>query len=1089
MLNAIIRFSLRHGLLIAAVAILVVGYGAVTIRHLPVDVFPDLSRPRVTLMTEVPGMAPEEVESLVTIPIESAMNGAMGTVAVRSASGVGLSIVNVEFDWGTDVYRSRQTVAEKLSLVLDQLPPGVTPQLTPVSSMMGQIMIVGLRSTTGETSPMELRTRADWVIRPRLQQIPGVAQVMVIGGERKQFQVLINPAALLTYGVTVEEIEAALENSDSSVTGGYIDTLGPNEYLVRGLGRITSIEDLAKLVVKIRDGRPVLLKQVASVAEGAQIRRGDASFATKDSQSIPSPHEIATATRPRYGRRPTDVNGVERKMIGKGYTEGFQGGPAVVLNITRQPGVDTRALTDAVCEALEELRASLPNDIQLVPDLYQQKAFIDLSIRNVEEALRDGGILVAIVLFIFLMNFRTTLITLTAIPVSVLITTLVFHWAGLSINTMTLGGLAVAIGELVDDAIVDVENIFRRLRENAMRGEPEPVLRVIYHASCEIRNSIVFSTLIILIVFIPLFALQGMEGRLFVPLAIAYMVSIGASLLVSLTLTPVLSHWLLPQASAIRRQREGFVLRSLQWLAGLVIRLSLRFAKPILVLATAGAILAGVALSQLERDFIPPFNEGVAQLTMLLPPGTSLARTTEVTQLVETRLQQVEGVRTILARTGRAEMDEHVIGANMTEFIITFDPTSHRSRDAILTELREAVSAKEIRGIVTSVEQPMAHLISAMLSGVQSQIAIRIFGDELDQLRRSAEEIRAQIASVPGVTDLMVEQQSQIPQLRILLNRDQLANYGLSPDDVNRFIETALNGRVMKRLFIDQRSCDLFVRLNSEYRDDPEAVSRLTLELPEGGRTTLGSVAEIYPATGPNTINREQVRRRIVVQCNVTGRGLVDVVQDIQTKIEPIRAKLPPGYFITYGGQFESQQSASRTIGILFSLSLFGIFLILYTMFHSANLSLQVMAAIPMALTGSVAALYLTHQTFSVAAMVGFISLCGIATRNGILLTDHYLHLMRVEGETFSWNMIVRAGKERLAPALMTAITAGFGLIPLAMAQGEPGKEILYPIATVIIGGLVSCTTLEFLVRPAIFWTFSARKIETIVKTDKIDLS
>ncbi|MDO4557561.1 MAG: efflux RND transporter permease subunit, partial [Planctomycetia bacterium] len=794
--------------------------------------------------------------------------------------------------------------------------------------------------------------------------------------------------------------------------------------------------------------------QVASVVEGAQIRRGDASFFVND------PEEEG----------------------------GFQGGPAVVLNVTKQPGADTRALTDAIHKAMEELRHSLPPDVQITSDLYQQKSFIDLSIRNVEEALRDGGILVAAVLFIFLMNFRTTLITLTAIPVSVLITAMVFHWSGLSINTMTLGGLAVAIGELVDDAIVDVENIFRRLRENAMRGNPEPAIRVVFDASCEIRNSIVFSTLIILVVFIPLFALQGMEGRLFVPLATAYMVSIGASLLVSLTLTPVLSHWLLSRFPTMRRNREGFVLRSLQWLAEHVIRFSLRFARPILVLATAGAILAGVALSRLERDFIPPFNEGVAQLTMLLPPGTSLARTTEVTDLVESRLQRVEGVRTILARTGRAEMDEHVIGANMTEFIITFDPTSPRSREEVLADLRIAVSAEEIPGIVTSVEQPMAHLISAMLSGVQSQIAIRIFGDDLERLRRSAEEIQTAIATVPGVTDLMVEQQSQIPQLRIQLNRDQLATMGLTPDEVNRFIETALNGRVVKRLFIGQRSCDLFVRLNSEYRDDPEAVSRLTLELPEGGRTTLGSVADIYSATGPNTINREQVRRRIVVQCNVTGRGLVDVVQDIQTKIEPLRTKLPTGYFITYGGQFESQRSASRTISVLFLLSLVGIFLILYTMFRSANLSLQVMAAIPMALTGSVAALYVTGQTFSVAAMVGFISLSGIATRNGILLTDHYLHLMRFEGESFREEMIIRAGKERLAPSLMTAITAGFGLIPLAMAAGEPGKEILYPIATVIIGGLISCTTLEFLVRPALFRTFSAGAVEKISGNDKTDL-
>ncbi len=1089
MLNTIIRFSLRHRLLIAAIAVLIVGYGTYIARTLPIDVFPDLNRPRVTVMTEAGGMAPEEVEAMLTIPIESVMNGAMGVQTVRSASGVGMSIVTVEFDWGTDIYIARQTVNERLALVAERIPSNLSPQLTPISSIMGQILMIGIRSETGETSPMELRTLADWVITPRIQKIAGISQVMQIGGERKQFQVLINPASMLTYGVTLAEIESVLEQSDSSVTGGYIDSLGPNEYLVRGLGRIQNISDLQKLVVTIRDGRAVLLEQVATVSEGAQIKRGDASvFVRKYTDEQKKGGDL------KYGNSSLDIKSdahshdtVSSESKAKSL---FVGGPAVVLNLTKQPGADTRLLTEQVNAALVELQPSLPNDVRIDTDLYQQKTFIDLAINNVIEALRDGGILVAVVLFLFLLNFRTTLITLTAIPISVLITALVFHYFGLSINTMTLGGIAVAIGELVDDAIVDVENIFRRLRENYQKGNPEPALRVIFHASCEIRNSIVFSTMIIIIVFIPLFALNGMEGRFFVPLGIAYMVSIAASLFVSLTVTPVLSYWLLPNSKTIQRQKEGFLLSGLQWFAAKIIRFSLRLPRTILLIAGTGAVVAIVAISQLERDFLPPFDEGVAQLNVMLPPGTSLARSKEVAELVETRLQEIDGVRTILARTGRAEMDEHVIGANMTEFVITFDTkrANTRSREEILADIREAASPEEIPGIVTAVEQPLAHLISAMLSGVQSQIAIKIFGDDLDVLRNQAEDIRTSISSIPGVTDLMVEPQTQIPQIRIQLDRDQLARYGLAPDTVNQFIETAMNGRVIKKILLGQRTFDLFVRLNEEYRDDLDAVRRLSIELPDGGSTTLGSVADIFPASGPNTINREQVRRRIVVQCNVVGRGLVDVVQEIQSRIEPIQQKMPTGYFVEYGGQFESQQSASRMISILFILSMLGMFLILYTMFRSANLALQVMAAIPMALIGSVTALFVTHQTFSIASMVGFISLCGIATRNGILLIDHYLHLMRFEGETFDVKMIVRAGKERLAPALMTAITAGFGLIPLAMAAGQPGKEILYPVATVIIGGLISSTILEFFVRPALFWTFSRRAIDKIIENDKNDL-
>jgi CzcA family heavy metal efflux pump len=1044
MLNAIIRFSLRHRLLVIAGALLLLGCGGWQLFHLPIDVFPDLNRPRVTVMTEAPGMAPEEVEVLITDPLEKSLNGATGVQAVRSSSGVGISVVNVEFNWGTDIYIDRQIVAEKLSLVADRMPAGVKPQLAPISSIMGQIMIIGMWSEGNKTSPLELRTHADWVVRQRLLTIPGVSQVLPMGGGRKQFQVLVDPDSMLSYGVNLHEIETALQKSNSNVTGGYLDAQGPKELLVRSLGRIQSVDDLSKLVVKIRSGRPVFLNQVAKVLEGPETKRGDSSaFVRREDGS-------------------------------------FVGGPCVILTVNKQPGTDTQRLTEEVTDALEKLKASLPPDIRLDAELYQQKKFIDLAIENVEAALRDGGILVAIILFVFLLNFRTTFITLTAIPLSIVVTGVVFKWFDMSINTMTLGGLAVAIGELVDDAIVDVENIFRRLRENRLSASPKPPLLVVFQASAEIRNSIVFSTLIIVLVFIPLFALSGMEGRLFTPLGVAYIVSILASLVVSLTVTPVLSYWLLPNSRVTHREKESFLLRGLKWLAAKVIGLSLRMPKPVLIAAAAAVVISGIAMMRMQSDFMPPFDEGVAQLNVLLPPGTSLQRSKEVATMVERRLQKIQGVEGFVARTGRAELDEHVIGVNMSEFIISFDPKSGRSREAVLDEIREAMA--DIPGIVTSVEQPLAHLISAMLSGVQAQVAVKLYGDDLNVLRAKLKEMEKIVAGVPGVKDLIPEPQIQIPQLRIELDRDQLARYGLAPGDVNEFVETAMHGKVVSEVLQGQRTFDLFVRLDERFRENQDALSRLAIDLPEGGTTPLSSVARIYPAGGPNTINREQVRRRVVLQCNTAGRGLVDVVRDIKARLKPLEESLPTGYFIDYGGQFQSQQSASRTIAVLFCLSLAGMFLVLFTMFRSVNFSLQIMAALPMAFIGAVAAILLTGQTLTIASMVGFISLCGIATRNGILLLDHYVHLVKYEGETWSQQMMIRAGQERLAPVLMTALTAGIGLVPLAMAAGQPGKEILYPVATVIIGGLISSTLLEFFVRPALFWTIGRKAGQHIVE-------
>jgi len=1045
MLNAVIRAALRYRLVTIAFALVVLGYGGFILYHLPIDVFPDLNRPRVTVMVEAPGFAPEEVETLITFPLESVLNGATGVQAVRSSSGVGLGVVYVEFDWGTDIYIDRQIVAEKLSLVADRMPPGIRPQMAPIASIMGQIMQIGMWSDDGKTNPLEIRTLADWVVRQRLLTIPGVAQVVTIGGGRKQFQVLVNPEELLKYDVTLDEVQEAVSKSNANATGGYLN-IGSNEYLVRSLGRVQHVEELQNVVVKANVERPILLRQVARVTEAPQVKRGESSV----------------------GNEP-----------------GKPARPAVILTVSKQPGADTRLLTDRITAALEELKPALPGDVRVFPDVYQQKGFIDLSIQNVIEALRDGGILVVIILFLFLLNFRTTFITLTAIPLSIVVTGLVFKWFNLSINTMTLGGLAVAIGELVDDAIVDVENIFRRLRENSHAEQPLPALRVVYEASSEVRNSIVFSTILVVMVFIPLFALGGIEGRLFSPLGVAYIVSILASLLVSLTVTPVLSYWLLPQARFMGHEKDGFLLRFLKWVAGFAIRFSVKHPWPILGTVALAVAASMFIVTQLGRDFLPPFNEGSVQVNVLLPPGTSLDTSNRVAAIVDERLMNIKGVVALGRKTGRAELDEHAEGVNVSEAIVSFDPHSGRTREEVLDEIREELA--DIPGIVSSAEQPLAHLISHMLSGVKAQVGIKLYGDDLTILRRTADEMKVAISGVAGVKDLLVEQQIEIPQLQIKLDRERMARYGLNSDDVNKFVETAMNGRDVSEVVDGQRKFDLLVRLDEKYRNDPNELERLTLTIPGGGRVPLSAVANIIRGSGPNTINRENVRRRIIVQCNTAGRDLASVVTDIQKKLAPIQAKLPTGYFIEYGGQFESQQSATRMIGFLSIISFAGMFLALYTLFRSVNLSLQVLSALPMAAIGAVGALVVTHQSLTVASMVGFISLSGIASRNGILLIAHYLHLVRYEGEQFTPEMIERAGKERLAPMLMTALTAGIGLIPLVLAAGEPGKEILYPVATVILGGLISSTLLDFFVHPALFWCFGKKDAEEQVAEGEHD--
>lgn len=1040
MLDFIIKTSLRYRAITIVAALALLVYGAVVMRQLPIDVFPDLNRPRVTIMTEAHGLAPEEVEQLISFPLEAALNGATGVQAVRSQSQIGLSIVQVEFDWGMNIYIARQVVAEKVALAASRMPQEANPVLAPISSLMGQVIHIGVYSETGETDPMAIRTYADWVIRQRLLTVPGVAQVTAAGGGRKQYQVLVDAEQLLKYEITLGDVEKAVRASNTNATGGFVES-GSQELMVRSLGRITSIDDLQNVVIKPAEDRPVLLNQVARIVERPQYKRGEASIS---------------------------------------------GRPGVLMVITKQPGADTRQLTTDVMAALDDLQASLPADVKINREIYQQKEFIDRSIDNVIEALRDGGILVVIVLFLFLLNFRTTFITLTAIPLSLVATALVFKAMGMSINTMTLGGLAVAIGELVDDAIVDVENIFRRLRENRAAGSPKHPLRVVYEASSEVRNSIVFSTILVVLVFVPLFALNGMEGRLFTPLGVAYIVSIIASLVVSLTVTPVLSYWLLPNAPATEHEKEGILLRFLQWIAGHVIRFSLAFPWQILTAVTLAVGLAGVVAWNMGKDFLPPFNEGTAQLNVVLPPGISLRESNRIGHMVDERIAAVPGVLHFGRRTGRAELDEHADGVNVSETIISFDPKSGRTREEIVEEIRGEVS--KVAGVVSAVEQPMQHMISEMLSGVKAKIGIKLYGDDLHKLRRIADQMKAAIADVPGLADLRVEQQSEVPQLQIKVRREKLAQLGLTVDDVNHFIETAMNGQTVSEVYQSERKFDLVVRLDDDFRNDVEKLKRLSINLPTGGKTSLQTVAEIALGSGPNTVNRENVRRRIIVQCNVKeGVSLSDALEGIQAKLDPMRKTLPTGYFFVYSGQFESQQEATRMILLLGLLSLGGMFFALFSLFHSVNLSLQVLTALPMAAIGAVAALVITGQSLSVASMVGFISLSGIASRNGILLIAHYLHLVRYEGEAFTPQMIERAGKERLAPMLMTALTAGIALIPLVMAAGEPGKEILHPVATVILGGLISSTLLDFFVHPALFWLFGRAQAEQHLHDSDVD--
>ena len=1032
MLNAIIKWSLKNRLLVVAISALLLVWGAYVALNLPVDVFPDLNKPTVTILTEAEGLAPEEVETLVTFPIETLMNGAPGVERVRSVSGIGLSIVYIEFEWGTDIYINRQLVAEKLNLAREQLPEGVQPTMGPISSIMGEIMLISLRSKTGETDPLDVRTLADWTVRPRMMTIPGVAQVINIGGGVKQYQALVSPAKLKQFGITIEDVATALEKSNVNTTGGFVDAQS-QEYLVRNLARFYSLDELKSTVVAFRNNTAIRLGDVATVEFGPRIKRGEA---------------------------------------------GTDGAPAVIMSIQKQPGSATIDITERVDEAVKELQATMPGDVEINAELFRQASFIEASIDNVIEALRDGAILVVIVLFLFLLNFRTTAITLTAIPLSFIITFLIFKAFGVSINTMTLGGLAVAIGELVDDSIVDIENIFRRLRENRALPEPRPPLEVIYHASLEIRSSIVYATVIVALVFIPLFALTGVEGRLLAPLGLAYITSLVASLFVSLTVTPVLASYLLPRRRSMAHGKEGFLVRFLKKWDERLLRGTLHHPYKVMIVAALMFFIAIATLPFVGTAFLPEFNEGTLTINVLAQPGTSLSESSRIGQIAEQLILSVPEVKSTGRRTGRAEQDEHAEGVHYTEIDVDLK-VSEREREAVLADIREKLAV--IPGISASVGQPISHRLDHLQSGVRAQIALKLFGDDLGTLRAKAEEIRNVMATVEGSTDVQIEKQVLIPQVRFNVNRVKAAQYGMQPGEVAETLEIALNGKKVSEAVEGQRRYDVVVRFDDASRGNLDALRNVTVDTPQGTQIPVSAVADIEQIPGPNQILRENSQRRIVVSSNVADRDLGGVVREMQERVRA-QVQLPEGYFVEYGGQFQAQQEATKRLSVLTIFSLVAIFFLLLKALGDWRSAAQVMINIPLALIGAIFAMLLTGGVFSVATLVGFISLVGITSRNGIMMISHYLHLMREEGEDFTEHMVIRGSLERLVPVLMTALTAGLSLIPLAIAAGEPGKEILQPLAVVVIGGILTSTLLDQIVTPAVFYKFGRPIADRIIR-------
>ncbi len=1045
MLNRIIAASLRHRVIVLVAALVVGAYGLFVATKMPIDVLPDLNRPVVTILTDAHGMTPEDVERLVTWPIEQVMNGATGVERVRSVSAAGLSTVYVEFEWGTDPYIDRQIVTEKLQLATPNLPDDLRPILAPISSIMGQVQIIGFQSA-GSLDELELRRRVDRDVRPRLLALSGVAQVTTIGGQPSELQVVVDAHLLRAHGVTLIEVADAVRDANMNASGAAI-AVGARGPTVSMSGLITTPDELEDAVVRADPVRPIRISDVAEVTFG--------------------PAAIPTGAA------------------------GINGAPGILVIITKQPGADTLDLTRRVEVELDQIRAELPDDVVVDSGVFQQAAFIERAIDNVLAAVRDGAILVIIILFLFLLNIRTTIITLTAIPLSVAVAALVFHAFGLSINTMTLGGLAIAVGTLVDDAIVDVENVFRRLHENARRETPDSTMWVLFDASSEVRRPVVYGTLLVTVVYLPLFFLSGVEGRLFAPIGLAYIVSVFASTAIALTVTPVMCYVLLGKHVGKSAEREygGWLGRTLHAVAERSVRMSVAHTERIVAVSVVAVIVSGAFLFTLGSTFLPAFNEGTAQVNVVLPPDASLETSDRYGRQLEEIVSRVEGVSGVARRTGRSVGDEHAMPISVSEAIVNFDPESPRSREAIIGEIRSRLG-EAFPGVATSTEQPLAHLLSHLLSGVTAQVAIKISGPDLAILRRAAKEAESAIAGIAGVTDLYVEPQVLIDHVAVTPRRADLARFGVRTSTLGETIELAMGGEEVSRWLAGRASYPITVRLAADQRRHPASIEVLTLRADDGSLTPISTVADTRLAKTPNSIQRENVQRRIVVQHNVADRPLSEVVADVTAALAPLRERLSskPGYAVRISGQFEAQQEATRWILALSGLSILLIVMILSMHFRSARLALVVLVTRPVAFVGAAAYVVLSEQTMSVATLVGFIALLGIATRNAILLVDHAMHLAQQRGTGFTLEVLTQAARERVVPVLMTALTSGVGLVPLALAAGQPGRELLYPVATVMIGGLVTNTLLDFVVLPGLLARLGAGAVPPAQRDESSEL-
>lgn len=1027
LLNGIIRFSLNNRMVILVIAALCLVAGIYSTMHTEVDVFPDLNAPTVVVMTEAEGMAPEEVERLVTFPIETAVNGATNVRRVRSSSATGFSIVNIEFDWGTDIYKARQIVSEKIAMVGADLPENVgNPTLGPQASILGELMIIGLTADT--TSMQDLRTIADWTIRPRLLSTGGVAQVAVMGGDIKEYQILMDPGKMRRHGVSMDEVIYAVKGMNQNASGGTLYEYG-NEYIVRGLLSTNDIDELKKAVVKTSEnGLPITLDAVADVRIGPK----------------------------------TPVLGVASN----------DGKPAVLLTVTKQPNTNTLALTGRLDNALDELKTNLPADVKVNSRIFRQSRFIESSLDNVKQSLIEGAIFVIIVLFIFLMNWRTTVISLVSIPLSIVASLLAIRWMGLTINTMSLGGIAIAIGSLVDDSIVDVENVFKRLRQNREKpeGERESIVKVVYEASKEVRMPMLNSTLIIIASFLPLFFLSGMEGRMLKPLGITFIISLMASTLVALTVTPVLSSFMLGSQNSDKTGREPALVRWLKKYYGKALNWSLGHKKTILCGVGALLVAAVVMFFTLGGSFLPAFNEGSFTISVSTVPGISLEESDRMGRTAEKLLLSIPEIKTVGRKTGRAELDEHAFGVNSSEFECPFE-LGRKTRKELTEEVRRKLAV--LPGVNIEIGGPISHRIDAMLSGTKANIAIKLFGSDLNKMYEIGQKIKNSISGVEGIADINVEQQVERPELNITPKREMLARYGISLPEFAEVVRVMMEGEVVSTVYEGNRSFDLTLKVNDDARSSIERISDLTIDTGDGKKVPLSYVADIKSAAGPNTINRENVSRKLVVSCNATGGELAKAVGAIREKIAE-NIELPEGYHIEYGGQFESEERASKTIALVSIFSIFIIFMLLYGEFKNISQSLVVLLNLPLALIGGVFAIFFTDGILSIPAIIGFISLFGIATRNGMLLIDRY-NVLASQGHSREEAVMI-GSLDRLNPILMTAITSALALLPLALGGDLPGNEIQSPMAKVILGGLFSSTLLNGFVVPVIYLINSKSK-------------